>query len=52
MPAKKKINTKLTGSFRMEKEVKIGIEKLAKQENRTFNNMLEMICRRAIENNK
>jgi len=52
MPANNRKNTKTSGSFRIETDVKNGIDRLAKKENRSFNNMLEVICRRAVEQNE
>jgi hypothetical protein len=50
MPKNKRVDTKESGSFRMEKDIKKGVEELAKKENRSFNNMLEVICQRAVQN--
>jgi predicted transcriptional regulator len=43
-------DNKQIGSFRMDKDLKRQVEEMAKRENRSFNNMLEVICRAAVEN--
>ena len=46
--AQKKDNKQI-GSFRMDKDLKRKVELLAREQNRSFNNMLEVICRAAVE---
>jgi len=42
-------DNKQIGSFRMDKDLKRKVELLAREQNRSFNNMLEVICRAAVE---
>ena len=44
------MDKKIRGSFQMSESTKKAITKSAKQEGRTFNNMLEQLVKRAIEN--
>jgi hypothetical protein len=43
-----KKDKKQISSFRMDKDLKKRVEAMAKRENRSLNNMLEVICREAV----
>ena len=45
------MDKKIRGSFQMMESTKRKIEQAAVKEGRTFNNMLEQLAKRAIENN-
>ena len=45
------MDKKIRGSFQMMESTKKMIEQAAVKEGRTFNNMLEQLAKRAIENN-
>jgi len=45
------MDKKIRGSFQMMESTKKLIDKAAKKEGRTFNNMLEQLAKRAVENN-
>lgn len=44
------MDKKVRGSFQMMESTKKAIDKAASKEGRTFNNMLEQLAKRAIEN--
>jgi predicted transcriptional regulator len=46
------MNQKVSGSFRMTEELRSDVKELANKENRSFNNMLEEIVRRYVEQEK
>tara|TARA_R110002110_G_scaffold155340_2_gene349654 strand:- start:480 stop:629 length:150 start_codon:yes stop_codon:yes gene_type:complete len=45
------MNNKIRGSFQMSESTKKAIALTAKEEGRTWNNMLEQLCIRAIKSN-